>query len=86
MKHFLSLTPDQFTNIDSPFLTLHKSTYSSGDELVISMEDHREQVTLGISKIITEKVNKHYCYLCLTGIDDIKDVFVKNLSQAGEGC
>lgn len=72
MKHFLELTPEQFADIDSPFLTLHKSTYSQGDELVISVKDHREQVILTISKVVTEKVNGKWCYLCLTGIDDLR--------------
>ena len=83
MKHFIELTPEQFENIDTPFLTLMKSTYSAGDELVVTVEGRREQAILGISRVIREKVNAHYCYLCLTGIDDVKNLFTRNLSQTG---
>lgn len=83
MKHFLELTPEQFENIDTPFLTLMKSTYSAGDELVVTVDGRREQAILGISMVIKEKVNAHYCYLCLTGIDDTKNLFTRNLSQTG---
>ena len=78
MKHFIELTPDEFQNLDSPFLTLMKTTYSAGDELVVTVKDHREQAVLNITKVIREKVNAHYCYLCLTGIDDLKGLFEPN--------
>lgn len=71
MKHFIELTPGEFQNLDSPFLTPMKTTYSAGDELVVTVKDHREQAVLNITKVIREKVNAHYCYLCLTGIDDL---------------
>lgn len=86
MKHFLELTPEQFENIDTPFLTLMKSTYSAGDELVVTVAGHREQAVLGISRVIKEKVNGKWCYLCLTGIDDVKNLFTRNASQLGEQC
>lgn len=72
MKHFIELTPDQFAALDTPFLTISKSTYAAGDELVVTVKDHRDQAVLGISKVVREKVNGKWCYLCLTGIDDIK--------------
>ncbi len=83
MKHFIELTQEQFENIETPFLTLMKSTYSAGDELVVTVAGHREQAILGISRVIKEKVNGKYCYLCLTGIDDTKNLFTRNLSQTG---
>lgn len=86
MKHFIELTPEQFENIDTPFLTIMKSTYSAGDELVVTVAGHREQAVLGISRVIKEKVNGKWCYLCLTGIDDVKNLFTRNASQLGEQC
>lgn len=86
MKHFLELTPEQFENIDTPFLTLMKSTYSAGDELVVTVDGRREQAILGITRVIKEKVNAHYCYLCLSGVDDVKNLFTRNASQQGEQC
>lgn len=86
MKHFIELTPDEFQNIDTPFLTPYDSRSGVGDELIITMKDHREQAVLGITRVIKEKVNAHYCYLCLSGIDDVKNLFTRNASQQGEQC
>jgi hypothetical protein len=72
MKHFLDLPPDEFGAIDSPFLTINKGTYSGGDELILSMTGHREQITVGITKVITEKVHQKWCYLVLSGLDDLR--------------
>lgn len=71
MKHFIELTPEQYSELDTPFLTIMKSTYSAGDELVVTVEGHREQAILTITRVIKEKVNGKYCYLCLSGINDI---------------
>lgn len=86
MKHFIELTPEQFQALDTPFLTTMKSTYSAGDELVVTVADHREQAVLGIARVIKEKVNGKWCYLCLTGIDDLQGLFTKNASQQGDQC
>lgn len=87
MKHFIELTPEQFNEIDTPFLIANKKEgYRAGDELFVTVKDSRNQAKLDITRVLTEKVNAHYCYLCLKGIDDIKDLFTRNASQQGEQC
>lgn len=81
MKHFIELTPQQFEELATPFLTISKSTYAEGDELIVSVKDHRDQAVLGISKVIREKVNGKWCYLCLTGFEPAPPSGIKNLSQ-----
>lgn len=78
MKHFIELTPDEFSSLDSPFLTPMKTTYSAGDELAVTVKDHREQAVLTITRVIKDKVNGKWCYLCLSGIDDLKGLFEPN--------
>ena len=72
MKHFITLTPEQFSDLESPMLTEDSTTFSKGDDLVITIEGTREQETVTISSINREKVFKGWCYLGLTGIDDIR--------------
>lgn len=72
MKHFITLTPEQFVELDSPMLADDKTTFSKGDELVIEVEGTRDQSVVTISSINREKVHKGYCYLGLTGIDDLR--------------
>lgn len=81
MKHFIEIEPDQ--DITSPMLAKNKPTFSAGDELVVTVKGHREQAVLGISSVNREKVNHGWVYLGITGIDDIKNLFTKNLSQTG---
>lgn len=73
MQHFLDLPESEYSNIKSPLLTPDKTTYSEGDSLVVSMQSHREQMTLQISSVNRERIFKGWCYLGLKGIDDVKD-------------
>ena len=84
MKHFIEIEPDQ--EITSPMLTEDKTTFSAGDELVVTVKGHREQAILNITSVNRERVFKGWVYLGLTGIDDIKDLFTRNASQQGEQC
>jgi hypothetical protein len=77
MTHIKELPADQFEAIESPLLIEDDPRYASGDSLCLTMEGHREQVTLGITKVCREKVHKGWCYLALTGIDDLKQLFQK---------
>lgn len=81
MKHFLELTPTEFAAIDSPLLVKTKATYASGDELTITQEGHRDQITVGITRVLREKIHATHCYLVLNGLDDVANVLHKNDSQ-----
>lgn len=83
MKHFKQLTPDEYNAVTSPMLIEDNPAFAKGDELVLTMEGHREQAVLTIQSIHREKVHKGYCYLSLGGVDDIKTTFITNLSQQG---
>ena len=83
MKHFLEVS--DLSQISSPMLTEDKSTFSTGDELVITVSGHREQIVVLIDSINRERVFKGWCYLGLRGLDDlsISNVLNKNISQKG---
>lgn len=80
MKHFKTIKDeDEVSN-----LMLHKiegSQPEPKDELVISIEGTRLQQILNIEAVHTHKVHAGYCYLHLTGIDDLRGLFKRNLSQ-----
>lgn len=76
MKHFLEVS--DLTQISSPMLTEDKSTFSTGDELVITVTGHREQIIVTIENINRERVFKGWCYLGLR-LPDINKL--ENISQ-----
>jgi len=76
MKHFLEVS--DLSQISSPMLTEDKSTFSTGDELVITVAGHREQIVVTIDSINRDRVFKGWCYLGLI-LPDINAV--KNISQ-----
>ena len=76
MKHFIEV--EDLSQVSSPMLTEDKTTFSTGDELILSVAGHRDQVSAIITSINREQVFKGWCYLGL-GLPDIKKV--ENISQ-----
>lgn len=76
MKHFIEVS--DLTQVSSPMLTEDKTTFSTGDELVLSIPGHRDQISATITSINRERVFKGWCYLGLM-LPDINKV--ENISQ-----
>lgn len=76
MKHFLEVA--DLTQVSSLMLTEDKTTFSTGDELVLSVPGHRDQVSATITSINRERVFKGWCYLGLM-LPDINKV--ENISK-----
>lgn len=83
MKHFITIEPEQ--TIESPMLA-QDDNFEPGDELVVTVKGQRTQIILNITTVSRERVFKGWCYLGLTGIDDLHNLFTRNLSQEGEQC
>ena len=76
MKHFIEV--ENLSQVSSPMLTEDKTTFSRGDELVLSVSGHRDQVSATITSINRERVFKGWCYLGLR-LPDINKL--ENISQ-----
>ncbi|HRI26009.1 MAG TPA: hypothetical protein PLZ45_15125 [Ferruginibacter sp.] len=80
MKHFKTIeTQDEIKN-----LVLFKDPgeqVQPKDELVIQIEGTRLQHVLNIESVHREKVHSGWCYLAVTGIDDLHGLFNRNISQ-----
>jgi len=76
MTHLIEVA--DLTQLSSPLLTEDKTTFSTGDILILSVPNHRDQVEATITSINRERVFKGWVYLGLR-LPDIKDV--KNISQ-----
>lgn len=77
MTHFIPLTEKDFNNTDGLLLIKHDPLFATNDTCIISLSAHREQKVRYIKQIVTEKVNKNYCYLLLSeqqGADDVPDM------------
>lgn len=76
MKHLIEV--QDLSQVSSPILTEDQTTFSTGDTIIFSVPNHRDQVEAEITSINRERVFKGWCYLGLR-LPDIKAVH--NISQ-----